>query len=85
MDIEAVLTFAEHLLTRVDRMWIKASLDQRQRLQRVLWPDGLQVLENRLVRTSQVSCFRYLGWLGGGKADGIPNGIRTRVAALKEA
>jgi hypothetical protein len=61
VDIEAVLTFAEHLLTRVDRMWIKASLDQRRRLQRVLWPDGLQVVENRLVRTPpSLLLFRWL-------------------------
>jgi hypothetical protein len=51
IDIEAVLAFAEHLAVRADRLWVAASLDQRQRLQRVLYPSGLVIRENRLVRT----------------------------------
>lgn len=40
-DVEGVLAFAEHLLTNVARMWTEASLDQKQRLQSVLFPSGV--------------------------------------------
>ncbi len=52
IDIEAVLAFADHLALRADRMWIAASLDQRQRLQKVLYPEGLKTRENQIVRTT---------------------------------
>ena len=41
LDVEGVLGFAEHLLRNVGRAWLEASLDQRQRLQQVLFPEGL--------------------------------------------
>jgi site-specific DNA recombinase len=52
LDIEAVLAFAEHLALHADRMWIAASLDQRQTLQKALYPQGIRTRENRLVRTA---------------------------------
>ncbi len=52
IDIEAVLAFSEHLALRTDRMWIAASLDQRQMLQKTLYPQGLKTSENLLVRTA---------------------------------
>ena len=36
-----VLAFAEHLLLKVPRMWAAASLDQKQRLQQMLFPTGV--------------------------------------------
>lgn len=51
VDAEASLAFSERLISHADRMWISASLDQRQMLQRALYPSGLEVRENRLVRT----------------------------------
>ena len=42
LDVEGVLGFAEHLLRNVGRAWLEASLDQRQRLQQVLFPEGLR-------------------------------------------
>jgi site-specific DNA recombinase len=61
IDIEAVLAFAEHLAMRADRLWMAASLDQRQRLQKVLFPAGLPIRENRLVRT-QPSLLLFNSW-----------------------
>jgi len=40
LDVEGVLAFAEHLLANVARMWAEAALDQKQRLQRVLFRLG---------------------------------------------
>ena len=42
LDVEGVLAFAEHLLTNAARLWMEASLDQKQRLQTVFFPEGLQ-------------------------------------------
>lgn len=40
-DIEGTLAFAEHLVTHSSRLWIEAALDQRQRLQKLFFPEGL--------------------------------------------
>ena len=42
LDVEGVLAFSETLLTDASRLWLSASLDQKQRLQSVLFPAGLQ-------------------------------------------
>jgi len=41
LDVEAVLGFAEHVLCNAARLWEQASLDQKQRLQASLFPEGL--------------------------------------------
>ena len=41
LDVEGVLAFAQHVLTNAARLWEQAPLDQRQRLQAVLFPKGL--------------------------------------------
>ena len=40
-DIEGTLAFAEHLVSHSSRLWIEAELDQRQRLQKLFFPEGL--------------------------------------------
>ena len=35
-DVEGVLAFAEYVLTNAGRLWVEASLEQKQRLQKVL-------------------------------------------------
>lgn len=41
-DVEGVLGFAEYLLGNVERLWMELGLDQKQQLQRVLFPEGLR-------------------------------------------
>jgi site-specific DNA recombinase len=41
LDLEGVLGFAEKIVTAPTRMWLESSIDQRQRLQQVLFPQGL--------------------------------------------
>jgi site-specific DNA recombinase len=41
MDVEAVMEFAERLVERPKQLWLESSLEQKQRLQRVFFPDGL--------------------------------------------
>ncbi len=42
IDLEGVLTFAEQIVSRPARLWRQSSLDQKQRLQTVLFPSGLE-------------------------------------------
>ena len=42
LDVQGVLAFAEHALTNASRLWVDASLDQKQRFQSVMFPDGLR-------------------------------------------
>jgi site-specific DNA recombinase len=42
LDVLGVLAFAEHALTNASRLWLDASLDQKQRFQSVMFPDGLR-------------------------------------------
>ena len=41
MDVEAVMEFAERLVERPKQLWLESSLEQKQRLQRVFFPDGV--------------------------------------------
>jgi site-specific DNA recombinase len=40
-DVEGVLNFAEYLMTNAARVWVEASLPQRQQIQRAIFPEGL--------------------------------------------
>ena len=41
LDIEAILTFAEEIILDARRLWVEGDLEQRQRLQEVLFPEGV--------------------------------------------
>ncbi len=41
-DVEGVLTFAEHVIVNAARLWTEFSVEQKQRFQRVLFPEGLR-------------------------------------------
>ena len=61
MDVEGVLAFAEHLLTNAARLWMEASLDQKQRLQTVFFPEGLQFDGERFGTAVTCLAFKQLG------------------------
>jgi hypothetical protein len=56
-QIEGLLDFAESVLRDPAAMWAKASLDQRQRLQTVLFPDGLTYSHTEGFGTAQAPSF----------------------------
>ena len=60
LDVEAVLEFARHLILNAAKMWIQASLDQRQRLQGVLFPEGLTYAEGAIGTAVTCPIFSYL-------------------------
>ena len=60
-DVERILGFAKRILPRASDLWVQASLDQRQRLQQLFFPDGVVFDGKRLVRTGvSTPAFKYL-------------------------
>jgi hypothetical protein len=60
-DVEGILNFAERVLPRAADLWIQASLEQRQRLQRLFFPEGVAFSGKSFDRTVVTSSlFEYL-------------------------
>jgi hypothetical protein len=60
LDVETVLAFAETTLTNAARLWTDASLDQKQRLQSVLFPEGVTFDGVRIGTTATCLAFNQL-------------------------
>ena len=60
LDIEAVLSFAEHLILNAPRLWKEASVDQKQRLQKVFFPEGITLLDTEFGTTATCLFFNDL-------------------------
>ena len=41
LDLEIALNFFEHVLSHSSRLWLEYRPDQKQRFQKVLFPDGV--------------------------------------------
>ena len=72
LDVEAVLEFARHLILNAAQMWIQASLDQRQRLQGVLFPEGLTYADGAIGTAVTCPIFSYL--------DAVPGAVYGLVS-----
>ena len=57
LDVEGLLGFAEHVLTDAARLWDEASADQKLRLQRVFFPEGVTFDGNAL--GTAVTCLAF--------------------------
>jgi hypothetical protein len=61
LDVEGILAFAERILPRASDLWVQASLDYKQRLQQLFFPEGITFDGNRFNRTAVTApLFRYL-------------------------
>jgi hypothetical protein len=61
LDVEGILAFAERILPRASDLWVQASLDQKQRLQQLFFPEGIAFDGNRFNRTAATApLFKYL-------------------------
>jgi site-specific DNA recombinase len=61
LDVEGILAFAERILPRASDLWVQASLDYRQRLQQLFFPEGIAFDGNRFNRTAATApLFKYL-------------------------
>jgi hypothetical protein len=54
-NVEGILNFAERILPRAGDLWIQASLDHRQRLQRLFFPEGIAISGRQFDRTAVTS------------------------------
>jgi hypothetical protein len=52
LDVEGILAFAERILPRASDLWVQASLDYKQRLQQLFFPEGIAFDGNRFNRTA---------------------------------
>ncbi len=72
-DVEGILAFAERVLPRAADLWVQASLNQKQRLQQLFFPDGIAFDGKRFVRTAVTEhAFNYLTC-----ADGSENQVAS--------
>lgn len=60
LDVEGVLNFAEHVMGNAPRMWMECSVEQKQRLQKVLFPGGVTYSKGTFGTTEVSSVFRVL-------------------------
>jgi DNA invertase Pin-like site-specific DNA recombinase len=59
IELERVLDFAEKIILRPSRLWVESSLEQRQRLQKTLFPDGIE-FDGEEFGTASTSLFFHL-------------------------
>ena len=70
--MEGILAFAERILPRASDLWVQASLDYKQRLQQLFFPEGIAFDGNRLVRTGVTApAFSYLREIRTGKEGSV--------------
>ncbi len=86
LAVEGILAFAERILPRASDLWVQASLDYKQRLQQLFFPEGIAYDGIRFNRTAVTApLFSYLAPLEGVdervvSRDGIePSTRRLRV------
>ena len=61
LDVQGILAFAERILPRASDLWVQASLDYKQRLQLLFFPEGIAYDGNRFNRTAVTApLFNYL-------------------------
>jgi hypothetical protein len=61
LDVEGILAFAERILPRASDLWVQSSLDYKQRLQALFFPEGIAFDGNRFNRTAITApLFNYL-------------------------
>jgi hypothetical protein len=78
LDIDGVLAFAEHVVTNSARLWTELELVQKQRLQQVLFPEGLRFDGERFGTAVTCLAFKKLDGNGGSNfRSGVPTGNRT--------
>ena len=59
--MEGILAFAERVLPRASDLWVQASLNQKQQLQQLFFPDGVVFDGKQFVRTAvTANAFKYL-------------------------
>src|SRR6266516_3832323 len=83
--LEGILAFAERVLPRASDLWVQASLNQKQRLQQLFFPDGIAFDGKRFVRTAVTThALNYLTCVDGSENQvASPEGFEPSISALK--
>ena len=83
--MEGILAFAERILPRAADLWVQASLDYRQRLQELFFPEGIAFDGIRFNRTAVTALlFRYLEPVERAESNlASPAGFEPAVSTLK--
>ncbi len=90
LDVEGILAFAERILPRASDLWVQASLDYKQRLQELFFPEGIAFDGNRFNRTAVTALlFNYLAPFESAdekmvSPKGIEPSLRPRLVAAAE-
>jgi hypothetical protein len=70
MDVQGILAFAERVLPSASNLWVQSSLNQKQRLQRLFFPDGARFDGKKIVGTgANLPVFNYLKPVSGEKKE----------------
>ena len=59
-DLQAAVDFAQHLVGNAARLWMEMNLDQKQRLQKVLFPAGVHFSEGKFGTAETCIFFKWL-------------------------
>ena len=79
LDVEGILAFAERVLPSASNLWVQSSLDQKQRLQQLFFPEGIRFDGKKLVGPGLAPGLQLLKpCFGREKRIGGPDGSRTR-------
>ena len=82
LDVEGIVAFAGELLARPSRFWVEATVDQRQRLQRALFPAGVTYKPGEFGTAEASLIYRMLRVVDGGKATEVsPAGFEPTLSA----
>ena len=61
LDVQGILAFAQRIRPPASDLWVQASLDYKQRLQELFFPEGIAFDGNRFNRTAATApLFNYL-------------------------
>ena len=58
-DVVGLLEFAERLLGNLSDLWLTSSLDDRQRIQSAVFPEGLPFANGRIGTSATCSAFKH--------------------------
>lgn len=83
-DLEGLLAFAESMVLDPASFWLRCTIDQKQRLQQLLFPEGLQFADGCYRTATTCLLFTLLRSLEAeNKIFGSPDGDRTRNLHLE--
>ncbi len=67
-DVESVLNFAEHIILNAARLWLEASDEQKQRLQKLFFPKGVSFANGNYGTTEICPFFNVISQNGNDKS-----------------